>query len=208
MTICELRSPHPLGVPAPLWYKAQRGMSEDLPGHDLRAAFVAEQPEAIEQVRTWVRRLVRGAWQFRDPDAVVQDVVLELIGMAREGRIKEGTRFRSFVLTVARHTCIDHHRRARLREAGSSLDDLLDEPVAPGTSAEDAAVAKQRRRMARYVLQSLSEDCRALLRLTFGEDLPAREVGERLGLTEGNVRVRLHRCLQRARTLRERFWGE
>lgn len=177
-------------------------------GDDLRGAFLAEEPEALEQVRVWVRRLVRGAWRFQDPEAVVQEVVLELIGMARDGRIHDGTRFKSFVLTVARHTCIDHHRRERLREAGGSLDDLLEPPQAAEQSAEEAVVAKQRRRMARYVLQSLSEDCRDLLRLTFGEDLPAREVGERLGLTEGNVRVRLHRCLQKARSLRERFWGD
>ena len=208
MTTLPLPLETSLGAPRLPWYKAKRGMSERAPDHDIRDAFLAEDPDALEQVRGWVRGLVFGAWHFPDPEAVVQDIVVELLAMGRQQRIRRTTGFRSFVLTVARHTCIDHHRRRRLREAVDGDVPDPDEQAGAVPSAEDAVIAKQRRRMARYVLQSLEEECRELLALVFGQDLRARDVGERLGISEGNVRVRTHRCLQRARTLRERFWGE
>lgn len=197
-----------LGAPRSPWYKAREGMSERAPDDDIREAFLAEDPDALEQVRGWVRGLVLGAWQFRDPEAVVQDIVVELIAMSRQGRIRRSTSFRSFVLTVARHTCIDHHRRRRLRDAVDGDDLAPDDQRSEGPSVEEAVIARQKRRMARYVLQSLDADCRELLALVFGQDLRAREVGERLDISEANVRVRTHRCLQRARALRARFWGE
>ena len=77
----------------------------------------------------------------------------------------------------------------------------------PAEDPETDLVARQRLAMARYVMQSLSADCRTLLGLVFGQGLRSREVGERLGITDVNVRVRTHRCLERARELRRSVWG-
>jgi RNA polymerase sigma-70 factor (ECF subfamily) len=208
MTTLPLPQDAALGALGSPWYKAKRGMSERAPDADIREAFLAEEPEALEQVRAWVRGLVLGAWQFPDPEAVVQDIVVELLGLSRQGRVRRSTHFKSFVLTVARHTCIDHYRRRRLRDAVDAEVATPEDRPSDGPSVEEAVIARQKRRMARYVLQSLDEDCRELLALVFGQDLQAREAGERLGLSEANVRVRTHRCLKRARALRARFWGD
>ena len=52
---------------------------------------------------------------------------------------------------------------------------------------------------ARAMLGRLPAQEHELLRLHFVEDLPAAEIGQRLGITEGAVRVRLHRALTRLR---------
>ena len=43
--------------------------------------------------------------------------------------------------------------------------------------------------------------CRELWRLVYAEGLSAQDVGEKLGIKAGNVRVRVHRCLEKARAI-------
>ena len=56
------------------------------------------------------------------------------------------------------------------------------------------------------MIQSLTPPCRELLAMAFGDGMSAPEIGERLGLTAGNVRVRTHRCLKSARAVRTRWF--
>jgi len=164
--------------------------------------FVAEEPRAIEAVRSWVAAHVRSRWSFPDPESALQAVLLALLCLARSGRIRGATRFRAYVATVARHTCIDLHRRQRL---GERVEGEASPGGNPAPNAESLIAERQKRETARYVVQSLPPACRELLGLIFGQGLGVRDAGERLGISEGNVRVRTHRCLEQARGLRRRF---
>jgi RNA polymerase sigma factor (sigma-70 family) len=192
----------------PLWYKPAR-MADERPEEQLKASFLAEEPEAVEAVRGWVRAVVLGGWRLHDPDAAVQEIMLELLALGRAGRLDNPRRFRALVRTVARNTCVDLYRRRRFRASHEEPGlETLDHVSAGESSAEDRLIEKRKRSLARYVLQSLSDDCRELLKLVFAQELGARQVGEKLGISEGNVRVRTHRCLERARALRARFWAD
>ena len=169
-------------------------------------AFLREEPAAVATVRDWVEAMVRGGWRLPDHEAAVQEIMLELTQLMRRGRIPETDRFRSYVVTVARHTCIDIHRREALRATEELPPELPSSRIADDPEA--ALVARRKLRIARSILQSLTEDCRRLLSLVYGEGLKAKEVGERLGLSAGNVRVRTHRCLTAARAMREEWWPE
>ena len=181
-------------------------MGRDDDGRAQREAFLREEPTAVATVRDWVEAMVRGGWRLPDQEAVVQEIMLELTLLMRRGQIPETDRFRSYVLTVARHTCIDIHRREALR----ATEDLPEEPPSPreDDDPETRLLARRKMRMARSILQSLTEDCRKLLSLVYREGLKAKEVGERLGLSAGNVRVKTHRCLEAARAMREEWWPE
>jgi RNA polymerase sigma-70 factor (ECF subfamily) len=51
------------------------------------------------------------------------------------------------------------------------------------------------------VIQKLKPDEVILIELRYFEDRPFREVGEILGLTENNAKVKVHRLVQRMKEL-------
>src|SRR5262249_49022231 len=58
-------------------------------------------------------------------------------------------------------------------------------------------MGEQRKRDVRRALGQLETSDRELLEMTYGQELTAEEIGRRLGLTVGNVRVRRHRAIRR-----------
>ena len=50
---------------------------------EILQAFLNEEHAALETVRRWVSGHVESRWSFRDPEAVVQEIVLELLRLDR-----------------------------------------------------------------------------------------------------------------------------
>ena len=100
---------------------------------------------------------------------------------------------RTFVFRIAHNRGLTHVRRRRPQQ--KSLDDLVetDEPVDPHPHPdEQLAQMNQRKRLASAV-QSLSIAHKQMIVLML-EGLSHAEIGEVLGITETNVRVRLTRA--------------
>lgn len=157
-------------------------------------------------MRGWVESVVRrGNWRFEDPEALCQDIVLRLLEWIRAGRVRDPGAFRKLAGTIAKSCCVDAYHRHRRRARHETAGDALDERSSPATSgaAERTVEARERLAALRHVWQRLPEACRDLWRLVYAERWPAERVAEQLGTTAGNVRVRVHRCLQLARSLRE-----
>lgn len=173
---------------------------------EIREAFLSEEAAAVASVRRWVGEYVQARWKLADPEAAVQEIVLELVRMGRAGRIRGNTKFRSFVLTVARHNCIDAFRRQRVRETVDPGEAFFESCRAPDADPEVESHRRERLEQARFVIQGLDPACRELLGRFFGSDRKAAQIGDELGITAGNVRVRVHRCVERARELRRRFF--
>ncbi len=164
--------------------------------------FAREDGQAVETVAGWVRAVVfGGSWRFRDAEGLCQDVLLELLLLVRRGGVLDPGAFQKLVQTVAKRRAVDAwHRGRRLRE--EDADELADRgPVDPRPSAEERIATRQRLETLRYLIQRLPEHCRELWRLVYVERRRAAEVGEMLGLSAGNVRVRVHRCLEKARLI-------
>lgn len=173
---------------------------------EIRAAFLAGERAAIEEVEGWVGGIVHGAWSFADPDAVRQEILLELVQLGRAGEVRSGTDFRAYVRSVARHSCIDAYRRGRLRNTETIDDTFFELPDDSWIDAETRFEVSRRRERLRFLWQALAPTCRDLLRWAYGDGLSAAAIAERLGIRAGNARVRLHRCLERARELRREFF--
>jgi len=173
---------------------------------DVFAAFRAGDPETIAAVRGWVTQVVaHAAWRFGDAESVVQDVLLKLLAIARLDRFRRMSSFRTFVISVARNTCIDVYRRQRWRERVEGRQDAGGGIVVAADDPEALHRAQERRELLRYVIQRLPDECRRLWTWIYGEGLAARNVAERLGISETNVRVRAHRCLRKARSIAASF---
>ena len=90
---------------------------------------------------------------------------------------------------IARHKLIDHLRRRGNRHH-VDIDDHADTLAAPET--EEAGTAAD----ARQMLSGLPERQRVIVTAISIEGHSARDTGRRLGMSEGAVRVMLHRALK------------
>lgn len=129
-------------------------------------------------------RVARG-----DVDDIVQDVFL--VAMQRISTLHDSAAFAGWLGAIARHRAVDHLRRApRTTE--------LPELAAPagGDRAEAMAALAAIRRLPPAYSETLT------LRLV--EGLTGPEIAACTGLTEGSVRVNLHRGMK---LLRERLEG-
>ena len=141
-----------------------------------------------------------GNWRFADRQAVVQEVLAELVRTVRIRRVVEPGSFLKLVRTVSKNVCVDTYHRER-RSATEPLDLERAAGIPAAGDPEGRMRARERLAALSYVLQRLGNPCRDLWTLVYGERLPSAEVARRLGTTDGNVRVRMHRCLERARTI-------
>lgn len=166
--------------------------------------FLEGRASDTEVVCGWVEAVLRGGnWRFDDPEGLSQDILLRLIRMARSGRVREPGAFEKLVYTVAKTTCVDAYHRQRRQAHHEQVDEEIDHLPEPVTTPDPSSVLEQRTRRALLtsVWQRLPEMCRELWRMVYAECWPAERVGRELGLSAGTVRVRVHRCLARARTI-------
>lgn len=138
-------------------------------------------------VRLVVRRsFSRGGIGGVDVEDIVQDVLLAV-------HLKRHTWDPSLPLApwlgaVTRHKTIDALRRAGGRIT-VPVEDLAEVLAAPAQTASDHGDAER-------MLAVLPERQRSIVRAMTMEERSAAEIGRDLGMTEGAVRVALHRALK------------
>lgn len=162
-----------------------------------RAPGSAEEAEAELYRRFAPRVRLYGLRHLRDEYAALdlaQQVMLVTIERLREGSVRDAEQIASFVLGMSRTMARDlkrlEWRRERLREAFLPRH-------AVEVPAADAALDIDR---LEECLARLVERERVIVLLTFYAERTARQVGDELGVKEGNVRVIRHRAIEHLRT--------
>lgn len=165
------------------------------------AGFRAGNDGAIATVRAWAEVIVRGGtWRFSDPDGVVQDTLLKLLGLAAAGKVRDPESFQKFVYTVAKNTCVTVYHRERTRRRHEEAVAEYDEPAEPAQGLARLEQA-ERAEMLSEIVQRLPESCRRLWDRIYYERKKPDEVAAELGISPGNLRVRVHRCTEKAREI-------
>jgi len=173
-----------------------------LPLGALPQAFLAGDQEAQTIITGWVAAVVRfGSWRFSDPEGVVQEVLLKLLRIGRQGGFPAPSSLRPYVASVARYTCIDLYRREKHRDLFEQRMPEAFDAAGEGPDPERRQEERDRLDRLRYIHQRLSVECRDLWRLIYSEELPPAEAARRLSINVGNLYVRVHRCLERAREI-------
>jgi RNA polymerase sigma-70 factor (ECF subfamily) len=136
-----------------------------------------------------------------DAEDVMQDALLKTFHHV--GRIRDPEAFRPWLYRTVRNACLMRRRR-RVDEPAHmlSLDDLLPVPGglvpidAPdrGRDPEAQMINSRLRRRLRRALGALPASYRVVVFLREMEGLSTREVARVLGLSEANVKTRLHRA--------------
>lgn len=123
--------------------------------------------------------------RVRDP-AVADDLLQEVfVRVHRQAHtVRDGAALAGWVRTIARNVVIDHHRRMH----PISLDEEPIDPPRPDRS-NDQLVAS----WLPMFLETLPEHYREAVRLADLEELPRREVAERLGISLSAAKSRVTR---------------
>lgn len=191
---------------AQLVERIRRGDAEAL------AAFLsARRPMLLAFIE---RRLGLSLRRKVEPEDVFQEVSAEAVRSLVSVDLAGREPF-SWLCQIAERRIVDAHRRffgAAKRAAGRevSLDKpsaaesqagMIDILAASMTTASQVFSRNVRHGRLAEALEELPEDQREALRLRYVEGLPSKEIAERLGKTDGAIRVMLTRSLARLQTM-------
>lgn len=127
-------------------------------------------------------------------DNGVEDLLQQtfLACVKRKDALHDGTKFRAYLFTVARHELFEYWRQKKKRAgdvdiAETSLVDL-------GTSPSGIVARQAQHRLLLRALRSIPLDLQIAIELHYWEELSGRELAEVLEIPEGTVRSRLRRA--------------
>jgi len=158
-----------------------------------RTAFAALFQRYAGKVKSYLIRLGAAGAIAED---LAQDVMVAIwrrAGSYDPSKAKAST----WVFVVARNAWIDRLRREKVEFAYRSGLDLSEE--SGDEAPDDAAERTQTEDRMRVALESLSEEQRQVVQLSFFEDRPHSEIAERLSLPLGTVKSRLRLALIKLR---------
>lgn len=165
--------------------------SDELTGLVL-AAQKGDRP-AFDQLYRSHSRMVHGLLMSRIPRADVDDLVQDvfMVAMQRISSLRTPAAFGGWLAAIARTRAIDHLRRQpRTTEL---VDDL---PATESDRTELMSVVA--------ALERLPVAYRETLTLRLIEGMTGQEISQKTGLTEGSVRVNLHRGMKQLKDELER----
>lgn len=171
----------------------------------VRAAATGD-PDALDRL---LMRAQEVAWRFStsvcghadDAEDAMQEALIKTYRYV--GRIREPEAFRPWLYRTVRNACLMGRRKRKgeprrlqsLNEAVAGPDGRM-QPDAPhpGKNPEQLADNAGLRRRLRKALRTLPPSYRAIVFLREMEGLSTREVAHVMGLSEDNVKTRLHRA--------------
>lgn len=157
------------------------------------SAFLRGDERTIEDVREAIAYVVR-LFHLPAPASeadLTQDAMTRVFAGVRTGRYRGEASLRTFAQNVAKYTCLEHMRRAR-REARARANSADVEGSTLGP--EETLIRLEEHGRYLSLFAALPRDSQEMLRLLFVEGLTYREVASRMGVSEGALRVRVHRC--------------
>lgn len=104
---------------------------------------------------------------------------------------------RAFLFTTARNLVVDQYRRKK----ATSLDNMMEQGFDIGIDNRQSDMDKIDGRQALSFLGSIPEKYRDAIYMQFVEGLSIKEIAEVTGETENNISVRIHRGLQKLRSI-------
>lgn len=129
-----------------------------------------------------------------DREDAVQEALLRTFRHA--GRIREPRAFPAWLYRTVRNACLLGRRRSPTTPREMSLDAEEGGPHAADAApaVDERLIVGEQRDVIRRALAALPANYREAVFLRDFEGLPTRDVARVLGITETNVKVRLHRA--------------
>lgn len=161
-----------------------------------REAFALTFSKYAPRVKSYLLRLGAPSAQAED---LAQDAMVSVWRRAASfdpGRAKAST----WIFVIARNSWIDRLRREKVELAYREYV----EPPQAEEAPDDALARGDSETRIRAALETLSEEQRQVVRLSFFEDKPHSEIAQELALPLGTVKSRLRLAMMKLRAQ----WGE
>lgn len=146
--------------------------------------------------RQWALDVYRYCRRFLRDDAEAEDAMQLVFLQAHQdfATFKETGRPLDWLLSIARHRCLDRLRvRRRLPPTEPML--ALANVEQPGRPIDEALAQTEAAKVVLQCLDGLSDDARAAVVLRYHDDLSYEEIEKLTGATAGTLRVRVLRAL-------------
>lgn len=136
-------------------------------------------------------------WRIVADNDVAEDLVQEafLRVLRFRAQFRGDSQFSTWLYTIVRNVCLDHVRtRSRERAAVSEMrfdPTGFDESLSLDTSAMSAT---------KKAFDALRPEQKTILMLSRVDGIGCKEIGEKLGVNAGAVRVRIHRTLRKLKS--------
>lgn len=170
-----------------------------VPDRELMERMKADDTGALEElILRWRERAESYAVSILHDSHLAEDAVMEAFARIYAARAEYETRyaFSTYLYVIVRRICVSELRRAQRRPALLAKETL---PDLPADSAEAEYITRWERENRIGRLAELDEKDRRLLLGFSLEGKTTRELAAETGMTEGQVRVRLHRIRKRLR---------
>ncbi len=183
-------------------------MSDLFEDQELIEGLLRDKGWAVQIVYDRITPIVKSRiYSFQEWEDARQQCMLRIIKAVR--RIPEIESIWGLIGTITVRTVISYNRyirRMRDREGdslqdesenGVTLESTMRDPRPPHDESYDMID------LILYVFQRLGEECRKVLKLVFIEGFSYAGTAARLNITEGNLRVKIHRCTKKAAEIRD-----
>ncbi len=145
-------------------------------------------------ISRYLRRF--GGQRLGDPENLKAEALAALVHNLQRGafRGENFKQFNAYLRSIVLNTVLrEAEAEGRMR-------------VVPDQQMPEVATANEFNQIAdkdlvKFVLGKLNPNCRELLTLKYLQDLNNSEIAEKLGINEGTVRVRIHRCTEGAQEI-------
>ncbi|GAA0317941.1 RNA polymerase sigma factor YlaC [Bacillus carboniphilus] len=128
---------------------------------------------------------------IQDAEDITQDTFIK--AMRNVKTIQDTSRIKFWLLSIARHTAIDHIRKKKFSKL---IPDFFEKLIASDKSLDEQVVAKEKWEEIQKTLLKLKPHYRSLLILRGIQELTTKETADILGCTELKVRVDFHRAVK------------
>jgi|SRR5215831_9158226 len=137
----------------------------------------------------------------RDTDEAADLVQRSFVrAMGKLSDLRDAGVFRSWLLRIGAHLALNHIRdHARFVADDGELESLGDDRAATPSAALDRLEAAEQATALRAAVNGLPTKQRMTLELRIYEDLPFRDIGEALGISEGAAKVNFHYAVRKLR---------
>ena len=157
----------------------------------------AGEPDAVDDLLRRAQGIARRyslavCGSASDSDDAMQEALLKTFRNARS--IREPRAFRAWLYRTVKNACLIGRRRKAGEGPAASLDDNGDEPADGAPGADAVLQTAEARARVHGALARLRPAYREAVFLRDLEGLSTREVARVLGISEANVKVRLHRA--------------
>ena len=168
----------------------------------LQAIAASQDIDAFKTLFSWYAPRVKSVMRRQGADEVMAEELSQetLLMVWRKSHLFDPAKAgpSTWIFTIARNLRIDRFRKENRPEL-----DPNDPALVPEAEQQADAVleTRDREKLVRKCLESLPEDQREVVRLSFIEGLAHPEIAERLGIPLGTVKSRLRLSFQKLRPM-------